>query len=115
MRLTHQQGVAGEEAAWAFLQQQGAKLVARNWHCPHGEIDLIVKLGLILLFVEVKYRKSAAFGGAAYSITPSKLAKLQKSANYYLQQNQLVNTDCRIDAILIEGDNPPIWLHNITG
>ena len=87
MRLNHKQGVAGEDAALAFLLSQGCKLVARNWHCAYGEIDLIVKNGNMILFVEVKYRAGKSFGGAAYSITPAKLLKLQKSAEHYLQQH----------------------------
>nr|WP_257391914.1 YraN family protein [Neisseria meningitidis] len=45
MRLNHKQGEAGEDAALAFLQSQGCTLLARNWHCAYGEIDLIVKNG----------------------------------------------------------------------
>ncbi|MDO5639634.1 MAG: YraN family protein [Neisseria sp.] len=115
MRLNHKQGAAGEDEALVFLQAQGCKLLARNWHCPFGEIDLIVKSGHTILFVEVKYRKSKSFGGAAYSITPAKLAKLQRSVEQYLQQHHLNNTACRIDAVLIEGNETPHWLQNITG
>ena len=53
MRLNHKQGVAGEDAALAFLLSQGCKLVARNWHCAYGEIDLIVKKGNMIQFVVV--------------------------------------------------------------
>lgn len=115
MRLNHRQGAAGEEAALAFLQKQGCKLVARNWHCPFGEIDLIVKNGNTILFVEVKYRTNGGFGGAAYSITPAKLLKLQKSAEHYLQQHRLVGAACRLDAVLIQGNDAPQWVQNITG
>ncbi|ASP16525.1 YraN family protein [Neisseria sp. 23W00296] len=115
MRLNHPQGQAAEDAALAFLQRQGCRLVERNRHCPHGEIDLIMESGGVLLFVEVKYRKSAAFGGAAHSITPSKLVKLQKSAELYLQQHPKRGRACRIDAVLIEGNAAPVWLQNITG
>ncbi|WP_312266673.1 YraN family protein [Neisseria sp.] len=115
MRLNHKQGCAGEDAALAFLQAQGCKLIARNWHCPFGEIDLIVKHGKILVFVEVRYRRSQAFGGAIASITPAKLAKLNRTIDYYLQTRQPGNIPCRLDAVLIEGDSPPVWLTNITG
>ena len=115
MRLNHKEGAAAEDAALAFLQGQGCKLVARNWHCPFGEIDLIVKNGNTILFVEVKYRKSCRFGGAAGSITPAKLAKLQRSAEHYLQQHRLNHTPCRLDAVLIEGGHKPEWVQNITG
>ncbi|WP_373740512.1 YraN family protein [Neisseria sp.] len=115
MRLNHKQGAAGEDAALAFLQKHGCKAVARNWHCPFGEIDLIVKNGGMILFVEVKYRRNSSFGGAAHSITPSKLSKLQRSVEYYLQQNGLNNAPCRLDAVLIQGNDTPVWVQNITG
>lgn len=115
MRLTHKEGIKGEDAALRFLQKQGCRLVARNWHCPFGEIDLIVKNGNMILFVEVKYRAGKSFGGAAYSITPSKVLKLQKSAEHYLQQHGLSHMPCRLDAVLIQGAGEPQWIHNITG
>ncbi|STZ76943.1 YraN family protein [Bergeriella denitrificans] len=115
MRLNHTQGRAGEDAALAFLEAQGCRLLARNWHCAYGEIDLIVKNGNTILFVEVKYRRSSGFGGAAYSITPSKLLKLQRSVEYYLLQHGLKNAACRLDAVLIQGNDAPVWVQNITG
>lgn len=114
MKPNHPTGTAAEQRALTFLQQQGCVLIARNWHCAYGEIDLIMQLNDTLLFVEVKYRKNQQFGGAAYSITPHKLAKLQRSIEQYLQQHSL-NCPCRLDAVLIEGDHSPIWLNNITG
>lgn len=113
MKLNHPIGQAAEEQAWQFLKQQGCQLVARNWHCPFGELDLIVRHGQYLIFVEVKYRKNTRFGGAAYSITANKLAKLRRSISYYLQQNQLHQQACRLDAVLLEGDKPPQWIQNI--
>lgn len=114
MKLNHPTGQAAEDRALAYLQAQGYELVARNWHCPYGEIDLIMKHGNSLIFIEVKYRKSQNFGGAAYSITPTKLAKLQRSIEYYLQINKL-NIPCRLDAMLLQGNQPPNWVKNITG
>ena len=114
MKLNHPKGQAGEDRALAFLQQQGCTLIARNWHCKMGEIDLIMRLGELLLFIEVKYRKNNRFGGTAYSITPSKLRKIQNTAAYYLQLNPHTG-GCRIDAVLIEGNAQPQWLTNITG
>lgn len=113
MKLNHPQGQAAEDQALAYLQQQGCQLIERNWHCKHGEIDLIMLSGCLLLFIEVKYRKNNRYGGAAYSITPSKLRKLQTTAELYLQQHPY-NGACRIDALLIEGNLPPQWIQNIT-
>ena len=76
MRLNHKQGAAAEDAALAFLLGKGCSLLARNWHCAYGEIDLIVKNGGTIVFVEVKYRKNRGFGGAAYSISPSKIIEI---------------------------------------
>lgn len=115
MRLNHKEGARGEDIALRFLQQHGCRLIARNWHCPFGEIDLIVKNGNMILFVEVKYRAGQGFGGAAYSITPSKVLKLRKSAEHYLQQHGLSHAPCRLDAVLIQGNDEPQWIHNITG
>ncbi|MBR7002440.1 MAG: YraN family protein [Neisseriaceae bacterium] len=103
MRLNHPTGQAAEEKAANYLQKQGFKIVARNWHCAFGEIDIIAIKKALLLFVEVKYRKSAAFGGAAYSITPSKLLKIRRSIEFYLQHNPHKG-DIRADAVLIEGN-----------
>ena len=114
MKLNHAQGQAGEDCALAFLQKQGCEPVARNWHCRAGEIDLVVRQGELLLFVEVRYRKNKRFGGAAYSITPAKLQKLQRTAEHYLQQHPHGGA-CRIDAVLIEGSEPPKWIQNLTG
>lgn len=113
MRLNHPTGQAAEDKAVDYLQKQGFKIVARNWHCAFGEIDIIATKKALLLFVEVKYRKSAAFGGAAYSITPSKLWKLQRSIEFYLQHNAHKG-DIRLDAILIE-DNKLSHIENILG
>ena len=115
MKLTHEQGAASEQAALDYLLAAGCTLLERNWHCPFGEIDLIMQSGDTVLFVEVRYRRGSRFGGAAYSITPAKLAKLQKSAEHYLQQKRLAGRPCRIDAVLLEGRAAPVWLHNLTG
>ena len=113
MRLNHPTGQAAENQACAFLQKQGFHICQRNWHCVFGEIDIIATKKTLLLFVEVKYRKSKAFGGAAYSITPSKLLKLQRSVEFYLQQNPHKGS-IRLDAILIEG-NELSHIENIMG
>ncbi len=113
MRLNHPQGRAAETQAWHFLQARGCRLLARNWHCPFGEIDLIVEHAGHLVFVEVRYRKDRRFGGAGDSINTAKLHKLQRSAEYYLQQHPS-RLPCRIDAVLLHADEAVQWLTNIT-
>ena len=70
--------------------------------CRFGEIDLIMRDGATLVFVEVRMRGSEAFGGAATSITPAKQAKLLRTARHYLSQ---LNSEpaCRFDALLLSG------------
>ncbi|NOT68316.1 MAG: YraN family protein [Methylophilaceae bacterium] len=92
-------GVAAEQMAATYLQQQGLTLISQNFTCRYGEIDLIMREGRMLVFVEVRLRSNARFGGAGMSITPAKQHKLQRSAEYYLQQYG--NSACRFDAVLM--------------
>lgn len=103
-------GAAAEDRAAEYLQRQGLKLVARNYRCRAGEIDLILQDGNSLVFVEVRSRASTAFGGAAASITPAKQAKLIRAAEHYLLQHPNP-APCRFDAVLIDGNNLQ-WLRN---
>ena len=103
-------GDAAEAAAAGFLQQQGLRIVARNWSCRIGELDLIARDGETLVFVEVRQRASAGFGGAAASIGATKRAKLVAAAQVYLQTLKVV-PPCRFDAVCIDGGRLE-WLKN---
>lgn len=92
-------GSEAENIAAIYLQQQGLKLLERNYQSRYGEIDLIMRDGKSLVFVEVRLRSSAGFGGAAMSITPSKQQKIIRTAEQYLQQYG--TTHCRFDVILM--------------
>jgi putative endonuclease len=94
-------GAAAEDRAVAFLAQQGLKLVARNFRCRGGEIDLIMRDGGSLVFVEVRARARNDFGGAAASITAAKQARIILAARHYLAQHR-VDAPCRFDAVLIQ-------------
>lgn len=92
-------GREAEAIAADFLQQQGLALVASNYSCRFGEIDLIMRDGKTLVFVEVRMRSNPDFGGAGMSITASKQLKLSRTAEHYLQQ--FGSVACRFDAILM--------------
>ena len=77
-----------EQQALVFLQQQGLQLVQQNFSCRFGEIDLVMREQQTLVFVEVKFRRSRHFGGAAAAVTVSKQQKLSRTALYYLQQDR---------------------------
>ncbi len=105
-------GLQAEKLAATYLSQHGLKLVAKNYHCRFGEIDLIMQDGNTVVFVEVRLRTNSQFGSAASSITPKKQQKLILTAQHYLQQHG--ECACRFDAILMhKADLQDIeWLRN---
>ncbi|MFA5081329.1 MAG: YraN family protein [Hydrogenophilaceae bacterium] len=108
-----ERGKAAEEEAAAYLSKQGLHLVERNWRCKGGEIDLIMRDGADLVFVEVRARKNDRFGGAAASITATKQGRLVHAARLYLA-GLASPPPCRFDAVLLEGDRLA-WLKNAFG
>lgn len=105
-------GEQGEALAAAFLQREGLTIVAYNYRCRFGEIDLIARQGNTIVFVEVRSRASDAYGGPAASINAAKRAKLLKTARHYLATLR-TEPHCRFDALLLTGDPPRIeWLRN---
>ena len=99
-------GQAAEDAAAALLQTAGLQIIARNYKTPGrggGEIDLIARDGATLVFVEVRQRKNAAYGGAAASISATKRKRITLAAQYYLQRLQATPA-CRFDVVLIDGN-----------
>lgn len=79
-------GQAAEDLAAAHLQAAGLRLLARNHLCRFGEIDLICREGEVVVFVEVRQRRSERFGGAAASITTRKRLRIWRAARHYLMQ-----------------------------
>ena len=93
-----------ESFAQTTLKKSGCKIVETNFLCKLGEIDIILKDQNTLVFVEVRYRKNASFGGALESVDYKKQQKIIKAAQLYLVENKLSNTmPCRFDVFAIEG------------
>jgi len=87
MKAQHlQQGQHAEQACCTYLIRQGLTLIEKNFHCKLGEIDLIMHEHETLVFIEVRFRKNNAFGGAIASITPAKQQKIRRTAELYMQQ-----------------------------
>ena len=103
-------GAIGEELAYHFLSRKGYKILLKNYECALGEIDLIAKEKGALVFVEVKTRRSEAFGSPLDSITHQKRHQIVKTARYYLKRYGIKDVACRFDAvsILILPDQAPI-------
>lgn len=88
-----------------FLRRQGLGLVERNYRTPRGEIDLIMRDGDTLVFVEVRYRRSEQFGLAGETVDRGKQHRLRLSAEYFLQHlPDGPSPPCRFDVIAIAGD-----------
>lgn len=101
-----QHGQKAEARAYRFLRKQGLALIARNYHSPYGEIDLIMRQQETLVFIEVRYRRNQAFGLAAETVDWRKQKKLRATAEHYLQ-NEKSSRDrpCRFDVVSLGGDN----------
>jgi putative endonuclease len=107
-------GDAVEAAALDFLQGRGLRLLARNARARGGEVDLVMLDGDTVAFIEVRYRRSGAFGGAAASVDAGKRRRLVHAARVFLACNpRHADTPCRFDVMVASGDpaSPRIeWL-----
>ncbi len=98
--MSREIGGRAEGTALKYLEQQGFTLIIQNFFTPLGEIDLIGLMDETLLFIEVKIRKSAGFGGALEMVTYTKQNKIRKTAEVFLQRYQQYQSyECRFDVI----------------
>ncbi len=115
--MSQQIGFIAEEQARNYLLSQGLQWVQSNYRCRWGEIDLIMREKSYWVFVEVRARRSTAFGGAIASVTSSKQQKLLKTASYYLLSHKILNKQpSRFDVVSFEGLPAKItWIKNAFG
>ena len=100
MATSRQVGFNAEDQALAFLLNQQLILLQRNFSCRHGEIDLIMRDRDHIVFIEVRFRKNQSHGDGATSVESRKMAKLVKTATYYLVSNNLYDKiPCRFDVV----------------
>lgn len=92
-----------EELAARFLERHGLNVLLRNYRCRGGEVDLICRDRRVLVFVEVRLRRNASFGGAAASIDLAKQRRIVLAAEHYLSTHSGREPDCRFDCILLDG------------
>ena len=98
-------GERAEEIAASYLQRKGLALIETNYRCRWGEIDLVLRDQGIMVFAEVKLRRSKSFGGTAYSVGPLKQARIIAAARHYLARGK--EMPCRFDVVLLESLDPP--------
>lgn len=107
-------GKRGEDLAVHYLQRHGFTILAVNYRTPYGELDIVCQKDALMLFVEVKTRRSATYGLPEEAITPRKKQHLLQAAQYYLQTNPpSPETLIRIDVIAIQllPNHPPNIKH----
>lgn len=94
-------GRFGEDVAVRYLEEQGYRVVARNWRCRYGELDIVAEDGDCLVVCEVKTRRSAAFGPARGAVDAAKLARLRRLAAAWLADQERAWPRVRIDVVAI--------------
>jgi putative endonuclease len=95
-------GVAGERLAAGWLEARGYRILARNWRCSYGEVDLIAEQAGELVFVEVKLRRGLAMGAPEEAVTRTKRQRLIATAQSYLAEQGAEQRPYRIDVLAIE-------------
>ncbi|MCK9284770.1 MAG: YraN family protein [Rhodocyclaceae bacterium] len=98
--LTRKRGADAEQLAADYLARRGLHIEARNFRVRGGEIDLVCIEGGTRVFVEVRLRSNADFGGAAASITAAKRRRIVLAARHYLAQHG--DSNCRFDCVLLD-------------
>jgi putative endonuclease len=105
-------GQRAEDLAAAYLAARGLELLARNVRCKAGEIDLVCRDGVVLVFVEVRQRARLDFGGALASVAAPKRRKLARAARYLLHIRPAWRRSIvRFDVVGVQGN--PCGLHEI--
>jgi putative endonuclease len=104
-------GDAKERLAEDYLRRHKLHPVARNHRCRHGEIDLVMRDGETLVFVEVRYRRSDRYGTPAETVNPRKQRRLAAAASHYLQRHPNM-LPCRFDVVAVGAEDRIDWIKN---
>jgi putative endonuclease len=104
--MDHRQtlGISGENLACAELRRRGYAVLERRYRTRFGEIDIIVRDGRTIVFVEVKARLTGDFGGAAAAVTRWKQRRIRDMAVDYLSRHGLHECPCRFDVVAVDYD-----------
>lgn len=105
-----QYGRTGEALAEKHLRRMGYKILERNYRTPQGEIDIVAKHKGVIVFVEVKARRSRRYGDPKWALTPAKQRKISMAALAYLKQHQATQSRARFDVVTVQpaDDRPRI-------
>ncbi|MBW3627366.1 MAG: YraN family protein [Actinobacteria bacterium] len=92
-------GSAGEDLAAAEYERRGYEVLARNWRCREGELDLVLRSGSTVVFCEVKARSTLAFGSPLEAVTAAKRRRIRLLATRWLQQSGVRAGELRFDVV----------------
>lgn len=99
-------GKEKEEAACEYLREKGYQILAVNYRSRYSEIDIVAKDGEVLVFVEVKYRKSDVCGESAYAVGSKKIRNISRCAGYYIYRERISpDIPVRFDVIAMDGNH----------
>lgn len=101
MRAKDAVGRYGEDVAARFVTAQGWTVLARNWRCADGELDIVALDGDELVAVEVKTRRSTAYGHPAEAVTHRKLARLRRLTARWLSEHDVRAVSVRVDVVAV--------------
>ena len=107
-------GREAEDRAESMLSRAGLRTIVRNYHCRSGEIDLVMRDGEHLVFVEVRFRSSRGFGSAAASVDADKQRRLILAAQHYLLQSRWQGP-CRFDVVTFDHGRGEHWIRDAFG
>lgn len=108
-------GRIGEDAAAEYLQRLGMTILQRNVQTPVGEIDLVARQRRTLVFVEVKTRRSSAFGSPAEAVGPRKQRQVIRAAKWYLNVNPTRILQPRFDVVSVLVGGSEMTIEHIPG
>ena len=98
-------GTSGEDLAARLYERDGYEILERNFRCPQGEIDLVVRHRGTIVFCEVKARRTDYFGDPSEAVTPVKQARLRRLAMVWLSRNRARANKIRFDVVSIVQDD----------
>ena len=101
MRAKDAVGAYGERVAVRYLEDAGYTVLDRNWRSRRGEVDVVAVRGGVVVFVEVKCRRSLAFGAPSLAVTPRKAARLRLVALDWLSSRGLGDPAVRFDVVSV--------------
>ncbi len=107
-RARRQTGLLGEERARVALRRAGYRILAQNYRCRYGEIDVVAEEGATIVFIEVKARRSASHGAPAQAVTRSKQQRIARTALQYLAVHHMLDRKARFDVVTLMAE-PNGW------